>query len=68
MVQMSDLKDEVFGSKERTGRFLYCTQCGAEYSAHSGDYWYLALDHKFICHCGEPLILAIKHTIIEQAV
>ena len=68
IVRVKDLKDELVMSKERTGWFLYCTQCGAEYSAHSGDYWNRAPDYEFICGCGNPLILAIKHIIIEQAV
>jgi hypothetical protein len=46
-VRVSDLKDRYEGRV-----FLYCDVCGAEYSAHRGDYFMLPDDHVFTCDHG----------------
>jgi hypothetical protein len=35
--------------------YLYCKQCGAQYSANRGDYWHLADDFILRC-CERPLV------------
>jgi hypothetical protein len=35
-----------------SGAFLYCPDCGAQYSATPGDYWYLAPEDTFPCDHG----------------
>jgi len=51
-VTKSDLKP---GQKHG---FLHCPDCDAEYSADSGDYWYLEDEYVFTCECGADMILA----------
>ena len=45
--------------------FLYCRACGAEYSAHAGDYFTSRPDHVLTC-CDEPMILAEQTTTIRE--
>jgi len=45
---------------------MYCTECGAEYSAHKGDYWDVPDDHEFEC-CGVTMVLGYwQRTFIES--
>jgi hypothetical protein len=46
---------------------LYCTNCGAQYSAHAGDYWNLSPDHAFYCECNhKPMILATLESVVRE--
>lgn len=57
-----NLRDEVF-VKHPDKRFMYCQFCGAEYSAHNGDYWNVPDDHEFRC-CDVTMLIATKETMI----
>jgi len=52
-----NLKDQIL-TDDNT--IMYCSVCGAENSANSGDYWNVPDDHKFIC-CDEVMSLVTKH-------
>lgn len=39
--------------------FQYCDQCGSQYSATPGDYFYVAEDYVFTC-CGAPVRLVVR--------
>jgi len=43
MTRKADLKDAP------SGAFLYCPDCGAEWSATYGDYFMVDDDHEFTC-------------------
>lgn len=58
-MQVKDLKDQIDTKGPRP--ILYCPVCGAEYSAHAGDYFLARPDHVFEC-CGEPMLLVVKTT------
>jgi hypothetical protein len=45
---------------------LHCPICGGEFSANSGDYFYLPSD-KELTHCGEPLKYVFKRTVYIDA-
>lgn len=45
--------------------FLYCTKCGAEYSANAGDYWNSPDDHKFRC-CRRNMVLVVRETRLRD--
>lgn len=62
MVQVKDLKDQI-GTATSGRLFLYCLECGEEYSANKGDYFMAEPDHVFQC-CGQDMILATKRTVI----
>jgi len=57
---VGNLRDEVFEEHD-DHRFLYCGICGAEDSAHQGDYWNLPRDYEFMC-CNRPMVIATKET------
>ena len=42
--------------------FMFCQWCGAQFSAHRGDYWSLPDSHVFECECGQGMALATKQT------
>ena len=63
MARVKDLKDQILTTDNR---ILYCTVCGAEYSANAGDYWSCQPDYEFIC-CDMPMQLVIKRTVYESA-
>lgn len=63
-VTTADLADQIL-DKTRAGGFLLCPDCGAEYSASTGDYWNLPADYVFTCandHAKIDMILATKST------
>lgn len=63
MIQKKDLADGIL-NKERADEFLYCPNCGVEYSASSGDYWHLSDDYVFKCgECKGEMQLATKETV-----
>lgn len=47
--------------------FLYCTNCGAEDSAHAGDYWSIPPDYKFRCCRRNMLLVVRQESLIEYA-
>jgi hypothetical protein len=53
-VKVKNLKEQIGTLEPRP--FLYCSICGAEYSANAGDYWTANPEHIFIC-CDEPILL-----------
>jgi len=68
-IRVRDLKEQR-SIKKRNGRlfvipqpFLYCRRCGAEYSAHAGDYWYARPDDVFRC-CRVNMIRVKRHTVL----
>ena len=58
-IRVRDLKDQIDTKGPRP--ILYCSICGAENSAHAGDYFLARPDHVFTC-CGEPMLLVVKST------
>lgn len=63
MVQVKDLKDHIL-EPQYAQEFLYCLECGAHCSAHSGDYFMAKPDYTFTC-CDENMIIAKETTIIS---
>lgn len=63
-ITVGDLKDQLGTPSPRP--VLYCRYCGAEYSAHAGDYWNLPAGRVFRC-CGRPMVRVIKSTVITPA-
>jgi len=57
MVRVKDLKNQtgVIGLRP----ILYCSVCGAEYSANAGDYWDCDPTYEFVC-CNESMQLVVK--------
>lgn len=53
---MRNLRDEILVPPEkRDGRFMVCSICGGEYSASSGDYFFIIdPDYQFKC-CGKTV-------------
>jgi len=62
-IRVKDLKDQLDTKEPRP--ILYCPICGAEYSAHAGDYFLARPDHVFVC-CGEPMLLVTKRTVFTE--
>ena len=62
-IRVKDLKDQIDTKEPRS--ILYCSICGAEYSAHAGDYFLARPDHVFMC-CDEPMLLVIKSTTFTE--
>ena len=63
-VTVSDLRDAPANA------FLYCPDCGAEYSATHGDYsFWMTPDDVFTCQNDEhgqlPMVLATKRAVVE---
>ncbi len=65
MITKAELPNTI-GQKDHPmrGAFLNCSRCGGEYSAESGDYWYMDADTVMEC-CGEPMQLARKLTTYD---
>jgi hypothetical protein len=61
-VRVRDLPD-LFG-RPGPHPFLYCLKCGAEYSAHSGDYFNRLPDHVFTC-CRRNMVLVTRETTLR---
>lgn len=60
MITLADLPELVTREGYKGPRpLLYCSICGAEWSADAGDYLSLAPDYQFTC-CDEPMELATK--------
>ena len=57
-VRVHDLPDQIGSRQPR--EVLWCSECGAEFSAHSGDYWDVASDHIFT-HCEVNMKLVIPY-------
>jgi len=62
-MKVSELKDQIGQPGPRP--LLYCTVCGAEYSANAGDYWNCSRDMDMLC-CDEPLQLVMKRTVYKK--
>lgn len=60
-VTVADLKDQF---NQCLAPFLYCTKCGAQNSAHAGDYFQFPNNHVFKC-CKRNMILAHIAVIIR---
>jgi hypothetical protein len=60
LVHVRDLKDQTRSNVPHP--ILFCEHCGAEDSAHRGDYFALPPEHVFTC-CGWPMRLVIKRTV-----
>lgn len=58
-IRVHDLQDQIGAPHPRP--FLHCTVCGAEYSAHAGDYFAAGPDAIMTC-CGEPMVLVRRET------
>lgn len=63
MVRKADLENQIGALDTRS--ILYCTCCGAENSANSGDYWNLPESYLFRC-CGKPMVRVVKRTVYEE--
>jgi hypothetical protein len=51
-------------------QFLYCDECGGEYSATRGDYFWMSPSETLECHSPEhvhaqPLRLVVRHSTLE---
>jgi hypothetical protein len=59
-VTVGDLPDLVVQERGHgPDPFLFCEFCGAQYSAHAGDYWDRPKDQIMTC-CEEPMCLVVK--------
>jgi len=63
MVEVKDLKDQIGMKGSRP--FLYCSKCGAEYSANSGDYFMSSPEHVFTC-CKRKMVLVTKQVTYKE--
>lgn len=63
-VTVADLKDQICMNGPRP--FLYCSKCGAEYSANAADYWNVPKDHVFKC-CKRNMSLVVKRVHLAKA-
>ena len=63
-VIVADLKDQIGMEGPRPS--LWCRHCGAEYSAHAGDYFMQSPNHVFKC-CGRNMVLATRRVVHELA-
>ena len=57
MVRVKDLKDQIGTNGPRP--FLYCSKCGAEYSANGADYFMARPEHVFTC-CKRKMVLVTE--------
>jgi len=57
-----NLSDEVLNP---TGRFMFCSECGSEYSANKGDYFQYSEDFEFKC-CGKTMEICVRQTRIKK--
>ena len=60
-----NLRDET-GNPKGGRRVMFCPECGAEASAHAGDYWDVHPDYIFMCECGEPMKIGIPYSGIRE--
>jgi hypothetical protein len=60
MIKVSDLKDQI--GTPGPHPFLYCQECGSQFSANKGDYFMHPSDHVFTC-CGENLNLMTSRMV-----
>ncbi len=52
---------------EERERFMFCAQCGAEYSADRADYFMAKPSDLVIeCECGYEMELVTKRTVVES--
>lgn len=63
MVKVKDLTDQLGVKGPRP--FLYCLECGAEYSAHKGDYWQLKPEHVLEC-CDIPMVRVVRKSRLVE--
>ena len=63
-VTVAMLKDQIGTNGPRA--LLYCSKCGGEYSANSGDYWNCSPDTVLKC-CHKNLELVTKRTVYQEA-
>lgn len=67
MVKYKNLRDLVdfetpkILSVPKKNEFLLCLMCQTRFSAHKGDYWYLA-DEFVFTHCNNDMVLAREET------
>ncbi len=60
-----NLEDQT-GNDDTT--IMYCTECGAEFSANAGDYWDHPDDYEFQC-CGKTMVLGtFKRVFVPKEV
>jgi hypothetical protein len=64
MVRVKNLPD-LTGTNIFPQPFLSCGECGAEYSANSGDYFNYPHEYVFMC-CSEPMVLMTKRVVYEE--
>lgn len=62
-ITAASLKDQLGTMYPRP--FLYCRKCGAEYSAHAGDYWNLPGNHVFRC-CRVNMMLVTASRVLAE--
>ena len=62
-VTRADLKEQLGMQGPRP--FLYCRKCGAEYSAHAGDYWNTPDSHVFKC-CRVNMVLVTAKRVLTE--
>jgi hypothetical protein len=61
---LKNLKDQ---TDQENKTIMYCPRCFQEFSANKGDYFMIDNpEYKFICSCGNPLLLVTKETIYKQ--
>lgn len=63
-VTVNDLRNQIGAEGPR--EVLYCSTCGAEYSANQGDYWNVPPSYTFK-HCSRYMLLGFKVTSFVEA-
>lgn len=63
VVRVRDLTNQIGTPYPRAS--LHCFECGADYSAHRGDYFMAAPDTVFKC-CNRPMRLVRKETVYRD--
>lgn len=63
LIKVGDLHDQIGYDGPRS--ILYCSVCGAEYSANKGDYFALPDSHVFEC-CGFPCARVVKSEVFAH--
>lgn len=62
-VTVGDLKDQLDTPYPRP--VLHCDKCGADYSAHAGDYWNRPANYVFRC-CRRNMLLLVRHEVYTE--
>lgn len=62
-IRVRDLPEQLGAGSGR--QFLYCEHCGAENSAHRGDYFMADPDTVFAC-CGAPMRLVTARRVLTD--